>query len=74
MGLIRVNVVRFNNALKVVERGREGGGGLKPVSLHIRANQKWMLEELARHVGESQAAVLRAIIDEWCEAKLSQLD
>ncbi len=74
MSSIRMSIVRSNESLAVIERGRKGGGGLKPISLHIRVGQKEMLEELARLTGESQAAVLRAIIDEWCESKLNQED
>lgn len=67
-----MSIVRSANSLTVIRKAYEGNGDLKLTSLHIRAGQKDMLEELARRGGESQASVLRAILDEWCEMKLAE--
>lgn len=67
-----MSIVRSADSLNLIRAAYEGNGELKLTSLHIRAGQKTMLEELARKSGESQAAVIRAILDEWCEHKLSE--
>ena len=67
-----MSIVRSPNSLTIIRNAYEGDGDLKLTSLHVRAGQKIMLEELARLSGESQASVLRAILDEWCEQKLAE--
>lgn len=66
-----MSIVRSANSLAIIRKAYEGNGDLKLTSLHVRAGQKNMLEELARLSGESQASILRAILDEWCEQKLA---
>lgn len=67
-----MSIVRSADSLAIIKRAYEGNGDLKLTSLHVRGGQKELLEELARRSGESQASVLRAIIDEWCEIKLAE--
>jgi len=40
----------------------------------IRQDQDEMIRALAEHQGESQVTILRAILDEWREMKISDLD
>ena len=68
---VRMAIVRSASALDAIRNAYEGEGDLVLTSLQIRRGQKELLETLAKQGGESQASVLRAIIDEWCESKLA---
>lgn len=67
-----MSVVRSGASLAAVKEGREGSGRLVLVSYHIRHSQREMLRRLAEDSGESQATILRAILDEWGEMKIAQ--
>lgn len=63
----------LNQILDLVELGDvDGAATLVLTSTHLRNDQKRMIEELARRSGESQATILRAIIDEWIELRLRE--
>lgn len=66
-----MSLVRSARSLELVKNAYEGNGGLVITSLQVRQGQKEMLEGLAELNNSSQAAVLRNIIDEWCEMKLT---
>ena len=65
-------VVRTPSAITAIKKAYGSNGKLVLTSLKVREGQKVLLESLSKQSGESQAAILRAIIDEWCEMKLSR--
>jgi len=66
------NLVRSDQSLDLIEQAYKGVAESELVltSYQLRQAQKNMLAELASRNAMSQAAVIRAIIDEWCEMKL----
>lgn len=73
---VSMSVVRSAQSLKeVLEHSKNDGSSdpLKITSFQLRTEQKTMIDELARRNGESQATIIRAIVDEWVELKLSGL-
>lgn len=66
-----MSLVRSSASLELVKKAYEGNGDLVMTSLQVRKDQKLMLEGLARMNSSYQAAVLRTILDEWCEMKLA---
>lgn len=64
-------LIRSAASLGAVKKGYEGDGELIVLGLQVRKSQREMLQELSRLTGESQATILRAILDEWCESTLS---
>lgn len=67
----------LSEALEVVEMDLSKGSDdstptLVLTSFHIRKDQKLLVEELARRAGESQATIMRAIIDEWIALRLKE--
>ena len=69
---VQMAVVRTPSAIAAIKKAYKSNGKLVLTSLKVREGQKVLLESLAKQSGESQAAILRAIIDEWCEMKLSR--
>jgi hypothetical protein len=67
-----MSIVRSADSLAILRKAYEGNGELQTTSIKVRKSQKEMIDELANQSGESQASVLRAIIDEWCEMKLAR--
>ena len=70
-GGARVAIVRSPASLRAIKKGYEGNGDFVVLGLQVRSSQREMLQELSKQRGESQASVLRAIIDEWCEHMLA---
>lgn len=66
-----MSIVRSAESLAIIKEAYEGNGELQTTSIKVRKGQKEMIDKLASQSGESQASVLRAIIDEWCEMKLA---
>ncbi len=50
----------------------EGDANKVYLSAMVSPPQKQLIEQLAKLNRANQADVLRAIIDEWCEAKLAE--
>lgn len=50
----------------------ENGENKVLTSLFLRQSQKRIIDGLAAQTGKGKAEVLRAIIDEWCEAQLNR--
>lgn len=69
---MKMSLVRSARSLELVKNAYEGNGDLVITSLQVRRGQKELLEGLADLSNSSQAAVLRIIIDEWCESKILQ--
>lgn len=69
---ITMSLVRSAHSFKLIKDAYEGNGDLVITSLQVRKGQKDLLEGLADLNSSSQAAVLRTIIDEWCESKIAQ--
>ena len=67
-----MGVVRSAQSLDVLRSTTEqqGAANLILTSFQLRKSQKSMIEDLAKRNGESQATVIRAIIDEWVDMKL----
>lgn len=51
----------------------EAGENMRLVSYFIRPSQKRIIDALAAQTGRPKAEVVRAIIDEWCEAQLNRV-
>ena len=64
-------IVRSPDSLALIKKGYEGNGDFVVLGLQVRTSQRTMLQELSQQSGESQASILRAIIDEWCEYTLA---
>ena len=70
---VGMSVIRSTRSLEEVLSVVEDGNDvavMTVISYTIREDQKRLIEELSKRNGESQATVLRAIIDEWVEQKL----
>lgn len=65
-------IVRTPASLAFIKRAYEGNGEFVILGLQVRTSQKELLKDLAQQSGESQASILRAIIDEWCEYQLGR--
>lgn len=50
----------------------ETGENMGLVSYFLRPSQKRIIDGLAIQTGKGKAEVVRAIIDEWCEAQLAR--
>lgn len=72
---VEMGVVRSAQSLDVLKRStnQSNGAELTLTSFQLRKDQKVMIEELARRNGESQATVIRAIIDEWVALKMREV-
>lgn len=66
-----MGLVRSARSLELVRSAYESDGELVRTLIQLRKGQKDLIESLSASSGNSQAAVLRAIIDEWCEQKLT---
>lgn len=67
-------IVRSTQALELIRDAYEKHDEeLVLTSFKLRRAQKGMIEKLASWNAESQAAVIRAIIDEWSEMKAREL-
>jgi len=68
-----MSLVRSKQSLDLIQTAYEGGEEAELVltSYQLRKPQKDMIKGLAKQSAMHQAAVLRAIIDEWCQMKLS---
>ena len=62
-----MTVLRSPSFLNAVKTGYEGNGEFVVLGLQVRKSQREMLKALSQLTGESQATILRAIIDEWSE-------
>lgn len=62
------------HSLKILRKAYSNGTGRKRVSrnFHLRQEQDEMLAELARENAETKVTVLRAVIDEWRDMKLTE--
>lgn len=71
-----VNLIRSERSLDLVKQAYEShnGSDLTLTSFKIRQAQHDLIKALAESTSESQASIVRAIIDEWCEAKLRGCD
>lgn len=65
-------IVRSASPLDIIRKAYEGNGDTVTLGLKVREGQRTMLQELSEVTGESQASILRAIIDEWCETQLAR--
>ena len=65
-------IVRTPASLGIIKKAYEGNGDLVVLGLQVRGSQRELLKELASQGGETQASILRAIIDEWCEVQLAR--
>lgn len=67
-------LVRSPQSLELIEKMyREPVGkseNMKLVSNFLRPSQKALIDGLAEQTGKGKAAVMREIIDEWCETQL----
>lgn len=50
----------------------ESGENMGLVSYFLRPSQKRIIDGLAVQTGKGKAEVVRAMIDEWCEAQLER--
>jgi hypothetical protein len=71
---VEMGVVRSARSLDLIRDARNQNGKAKLVltSFQLRQSQKDLIESLAEQSGESQATIVRAIFDEWCEMKLRE--
>ena len=68
-------LVHSKQSLDIVkENYRQGGGNKVLTSYFLRPDQKAIIDGLAGQIGETQADVVRSIIDEWCEFVLRDCD
>ena len=70
---VSMSVVRSARSLEDVLSNVEQDGNepvLRLISYKIRNDQKQLIEELAKRNGETQATIVRAILDDWVELKL----
>lgn len=65
-------IVRTPSLLDIIRKAYEGSGDTVVLGLKVRTSQRTLLQELSELTGESQASILRAIIDEWCESQLAR--
>jgi hypothetical protein len=72
-GEVGMAITRSEQSLELIRTAYETAEDeLVLTSFQIRRSQKALIEQLAKSNSESQATVLRAIIDEWCECKLRE--
>lgn len=69
-----MSLVRSSQSLDLIRKAYEGSAEAELVltSYQLRKPQKDMIKGLASRNAMHQAAILRAIIDEWCEMKLRE--
>lgn len=65
-------IVRSASLLDTIKKAYEGNGDFVVLGLQVRNSQRELLKDLSSQSGESQASILRAIIDEWCESQLAR--
>jgi len=68
----KMAIVRTASLLDIIKKAYEGNGDFVVLGLQVRSSQRELLKELSTQSGESQASILRAIIDEWCEIQLAR--
>lgn len=68
-----MSLVRSKQSLDLIRTAYEGNEEAELVltSYQLRKPQKEMIKGLAKQSAMHQAAVLRAILDEWCQMKMS---
>ena len=66
-----MSLVRSAQSLDLVRHAYETNGELVKGLFQLRKGQKELIEGLAESSQVAQAAVVRTIIDEWCEMKLA---
>ena len=70
-----VPIVRTPQAVRLLRRAlTDSSGDLVVLGLQVRESQRRMLQDLSYETKESQAALLRGLIDEWCASHIAAAD
>lgn len=68
-----MSVIIDAHSLSLLKEAKDQPNGkLVLTSFQLRQSQKDLIDALARNASESQATVIRTIIDEWRELKLKE--